>query len=375
MGLSFQVDETGDLAALATMLDAASALANTGALLVLTSEANRYPVDGLVALLRRQCLPVAGGVFPALIAGSNKLSTGAIVLALPKGTDVFVLTGLGKQRDELDERIAKLAPSPCMHKTMLVLVDGLSRGTGALVDALFNHFGLELNFIGGGAGSSTLQPGPCVLSNEGVLEDAAVLVLSEVVSSIGVAHGLHKVAGPYLVTESEPGRVLSLEWRPAFDVYRQALATVGLHPITADQVAAVSSAYGFGIAKLDAEVVAREPVAVDEDGALICVGDVPAGSFVHLLSSEPDRLLEAAGVAARVAASSYPVPGGQQLGLLIDCVGRSAFLGERFNEELAKLSQGPLPTIGALTVGEIANRGRDYLEFHNKTTVYGVLGG
>ncbi len=48
--------------------------------------------------------------------------------------------------------------------------------------------------------------------------------------------------------------------------------------------------------------------------------------------------------------------------------------GNDFSKELAVVSTPDRPLIGALTLGEIANSGKDYLEFYNKTSVVGILG-
>jgi hypothetical protein len=49
------------------------------------------------------------------------------------------------------------------------------------------------------------------------------------------------------------------------------------------------------------------------------------------------------------------------------------FLEKNFAYELEAVHDGQMPLIGALTLGEIANNGKDYLEFYNKTSVVGVL--
>jgi hypothetical protein len=45
---------------------------------------------------------------------------------------------------------------------------------------------------------------------------------------------------------------------------------------------------------------------------------------------------------------------------------------EGFGDELVAIDDG-LPMVGALTLGEIANSGRDFLEFYNKTAVVGLI--
>ena len=60
--------------------------------------------------------------------------------------------------------------------------------------------------------------------------------------------------------------------------------------------------------------------------------------------------------------------------LLIDCISRGLFLGEGFIREIEAVRAGNTPLIGALTLGEIANDGKDYMELYNKTCVVGILG-
>ncbi|MEI7446985.1 MAG: FIST C-terminal domain-containing protein, partial [Burkholderiales bacterium] len=59
--------------------------------------------------------------------------------------------------------------------------------------------------------------------------------------------------------------------------------------------------------------------------------------------------------------------------LFIDCVSRVLFLGDAFDRELRSVVRDDVPTIGALTLGEIANAGRSFLEFHNKTAVVALM--
>ena len=60
--------------------------------------------------------------------------------------------------------------------------------------------------------------------------------------------------------------------------------------------------------------------------------------------------------------------------LAIDCISRVLFLGDYFFREIRAISRGDIPMIGALTLGEIANSGSDFMQIYNKTCVVGILG-
>jgi hypothetical protein len=256
---------------------------------------------------------------------------------------------------------------------MFIFVDGLSTGIGGLIEVLFNQFGLEINYIGGGAGSLTLRNQPCIISNLGLLQDSAVLALTELPSSIGVAHGWKPISDAFKVTEAKGNRIITLDWRPAFEVYREVVekhSGLSFHLMPFFDIA---KAYPFGIAKLDAEMVVRDPMQEDL-GELVCVGEVPQGAFVHILYGRPDTVIEAAGHALKLAQLDY-AGGKPGLMLFVDCISRVLFLGEDFHQEINAVASEEIPMVGALTLGEIANNGREYLEFYNKTSVIGLLPG
>ncbi|NOR26155.1 MAG: hypothetical protein GQ542_17565 [Desulforhopalus sp.] len=57
----------------------------------------------------------------------------------------------------------------------------------------------------------------------------------------------------------------------------------------------------------------------------------------------------------------------------MDCISRVLFLGDKLQEEIEAVQDASAPLIGAFTIGEIANSGKDFLEFYNKTCIVGVL--
>lgn len=131
----------------------------------------------------------------------------------------------------------------------------------------------------------------------------------------------------------------------------------------------LAKSYPFGIAKLDAESIVRNPLLTGEDSSLICVGAITEGSFVDILTGDKSSLITAARhalISAKESCNSKTI-------LFMDCISRVLFLDNDFKYELNAVNDENIPLIGALTLGEIANSGKDYLEFYNKTAVIGIL--
>lgn len=353
----------------------------------ITELANEPGVTGILAMaceahgpapasfdefLRSLPVPVFGGVFPGLIANADHLEHGNIVLGIEAPLNFYVVPSLSDASLDLDAWLAEMIPMGAMSeaKTMFVFVDGLAPRVGALIESLFNTFGLQGNFVGGGAGSLSVSNLRCLITPHGVVRDAAILAIPQLHSHVSVAHGWLPIAGPFEVTSSEDNVIQTLDWQPALDVYRRVVEAQ-----TGDilDFAAVAHAYPFGIARLNKEFVVRDPIAVRPDGSLLCVGDVARGSLIHIMNGSPASLLTAASQVRALA--DRKTAASPQLGvdIVMDCISRARFLGDKVDSEIHALRHAHRPLIGAFSLGEIANSGQEYLEFHNKTAVIGTI--
>jgi hypothetical protein len=340
---------------------------------VFLPEGNQWAEDEINHVCSFVTKPMIGGVFPQIIFEQHCHTTGAILLGTQTLLDVNTLAfSSAVTASDLSTQLLTQYPEHHQQNTLLVISDGLASGMTNLIDELFNHFGLDINFIGGGAGSLTLVPKPCVLTNAGLQQGVAAIALLNCQSGVGVAHGWQPITEAYRVTESDGNRVISLNWQPAFDLYSQVIFTHSQQAISTDNFFDIAKAYPLGITKLGAELVIRDPI-MTQDGSLVCVGDVPQGSFIHLMNGDSGTLPKAARLARDKAVSSLGVAKQATFQLFIDCISRVLFLGPLFAEELAYVVQPGLPMVGALTLGEIANNGDDYLEFYNKTAVVALM--
>jgi hypothetical protein len=378
VSIKIHFEEQGTVAAFQANAARMSADPDVATLLVLTCDANGWTGDTLDPILASLSVPVFGGVFPQIIHDRTNYERGTLLIGFPRVAEVEVVRGLSEPDIDYTHALTPCAEHwaqngvPGEH-TLIVLVDGLSKRIAALVESLFFCFGLEHNFIGGGAGSLSFEQEPCLFTNAGLLQDAALVVRLPIRSSVGVTHGWQSISDSMKVTESDRNVIRSLNWRPAFEVYRELVEAHSGWRFTDDNFFEIAKCYPFGINKLGSEVVVRDPLMKDEDGGLVCVGEVPRGSFVRLLNGSSGSLIEAAARARHLAeASSAAEPHAPSTALFIDCISRALFLGDRITEELAAAA-GERTLFGALTLGEIANNGRDYLEFYNKTSVLALL--
>ncbi len=360
------------LSALESALERLQLNSDIQAVLMMSCAQNQYPPQAFNELLRRGPKPVFGGFFPQVIWQQQLHERGVVLLGLSCEVSLTILDESQLQMVKLESQLADLvAEAEPFKETLFTFVDGLSPHIGRLMTALFNHYGLELNYIGGGCGNSEFSPMPCVITPRGVLEDAAVLAMAHCHSGIGVAHGWEAISGAFKVTQSDGNRILSLDWQPAYSVYRRVVEAHSGTCLTEQNYPQLAKAYPFGIAMLGAEMVIRDPVhRIDE--ALGCVGAIRQGAYVHVMHGEKGKLIQAAQQAKERAFLSFGAAHPQAM-IFVNCISRALFLGEDSASELTAVWQDGIPLLGALTVGEIANSGGDYLDLYNKTSVVGLL--
>lgn len=339
--------------------------------MIFSCDANEYDQEQVDSTLINLTIPVFGGIFPSIIYENKKYDIGTIIVGLDEFVDVSVIDNISNKsdfEDEIDSNIPRLDSS---MKTMFVYVDGLGKNINKIIDGLFNNFGLDINYIGGGAGSLSFEQKPCIFTNQGLKQDCVQLVLSKMSSTIGVKHGWESISDALNVTKSNGNIIQEIDYKNAFDVYKKIVEAKSQQKFTDDNFFDIAKGYPFGIAKLNAEMVVRDPI-VEDNGNLICVGDVSQNSIVNILQGVDENLINAAKEASNIATENQNE---DSFTVFIDCISRVLFLEDKFNDEIAEVYKLNHKLVGALTLGEIANNKDHYLEFYNKTAVVASING
>lgn len=341
-------------------------------ILIFACDDDGYTPEGIDSILKSCKLPVFGGVFPQIILKNKKYDQGTLIVGLEQKPDIFVVQELSNTELVYEDQLEVLSlDEEC--KTAFILVDGLATRICAFVESFFNIFGLEFNTIGGGAGSLSFVQKPCLFTNSGLIQDAAIIATFNVASGVGVKHGWQELSGPYKVSSSNKNVLSILDNESAFSLYKRVVEEDSKKIITRENFFDIAKAYPFGISRLGAEKIVRDPISANEDGSLTFVGEIPNGVYLHILKGELDSLVDAAGCAYKDAAKDIESESENKSIIFIDCISRVLFMEDDFDAELNAVYKKDMPMIGVLTLGEIANSGKDYLEFYNKTAVVSII--
>lgn len=367
-------DSTGSAAGLADAAGRMSERPGIEAALVLAADGNPWATGDVDAAITQSPIPLIGGVFPQIAYSGDPYECGTLLIGLEQVPDIGVIENVSDPTVAFESAIAAFTdewPAEQAGQTYLVVLDGLAGRISDLVEGLFFTLGLEHNFIGGGAGSLTFERRPCIITPKGLRQDAGLIARLSVTSSIGVTHGWQAISDTFTVTESEGNTVKTIEWERAADLYAREVAQhSGITPTEADFFS-IAKSYPLGIARFGGELVVRDPLMMNAEGELVCVGEVPAGCRIRLLNGDRETLISAAGE-AREQANAASGAAEASDSLLFDCISRVLFLGDSLGREIAAVGGGR-PVHGAFTLGEVANSGTEYLDFLNKSTVFAVF--
>lgn len=370
-----RISDAGDESAL---LDTLAEVISVGAksLMILACSANSYSPSRLENFLRQCPVPVCGGVFPEVFHSSVRLSQGFVVVGLPFSISISCYTQIsashlcGGPAPTIDGDI------PGWSQDLLVFVDAASVAAEDFINGLYEEIGGGIDVIGGGCGALDFKPRPCIFCRLGLVEDAALVVSLPVAMQCANDHGWQILSGPYLVTESEAVRVKTINYLPAFEVYKNLLEEITDHRFLNDNFFSISQNFPLGIVGLNRDILVRDPIQV-VDGELVCVGRVPVNSMIYILCAQPDNIIQAAEDTGRklaMTSTAHFSSGG--LAVAFDCVSRALYLAENFDRELKAVQCGlgeSKVLVGVLSIGEIANTAQGTINFLNKSIVVGKI--
>lgn len=362
--------ESGNILQLARQLVDIEADERALSILFLMADQDKYSKEELIPLFQKVHKPIVGGVFPELIFKGERKKKGILVLPLEfrLKTQLFDLSSSSDDffRQLEQEQSDSLDPS----SVLFVFADALSANKESFVESLFNFFGINPSYIGGGAGSLRFESFPCVINNSGLHSNAAVIGWASKKIALGVAHGWHSISKPLKVTKATDNRLIGINWKPAFEVYKEIVEAHSGLKFNDSNFFEIAKSYPLGIAKIDAEMVVRDPYT-EKDNVLSLVDAVREGEYVEILHGNMESLLAGASKAREIAMLKSDKEDKVNSVFCIDCISRVMFMQDSFQRELEVVREN-VEVSGILTIGEIANSEESFLEIYNKTVVIGI---
>lgn len=344
--------------------------------LLLLPENEKSSLSPIQSLFRELDIPLAGAIFPALIEDGHFHSGGALFICFNEMPPFMLFPELNKQGEELEAACQDIENRLTPHienapddTSLFMIFDAMVPNIAQVLENLYMGLADRVHYMGINAGSETFEPLPCLFDQEQVIGDGMLaLLLSEHDGAI-LEHGYQVPERMVAATSTEGNRIISIDWRPAFEVYTEIVKQQFNVDITAENFYEFAVHFPFGIIRADSEILVRIPVALCEDGSLFCVGEIPPNAVLTLLDApKPDseetvnKLLQGLSTTDK---GKHTV--------LFYCAGRRLHLGiEAAESELHRIlrEKQNAHLYGALSLGEIGSSHRGgYPLFHNATLV------
>lgn len=345
---------------------------------VLLPEAEKEKVGVLQSAFVASKVPLMGAIFPALVKEGHFVTSGAWLLCFQKMPYFILLEDLPGQAAEAEllvEQVAGDIRAQIDHTpdiTLFMLFDAMVPNIGTLLDNLYLHLANRVHYAGANAGSESFLPMPCLFDGQRTVRNGVLLMLLGQHKGAILEHGYHANPHTSYATSTSGNCISQIDWRPAFEVYRELVREHYGEEVTAENFYQYGVHFPFGIVRANHHVLVRIPVMLADDGSLFCVGEVPANSVLTLLKAPTVRTVETLhNLTEGLNALNGDIRGAELL--LFYCAGRRLHLGIPMAttelEAFAGLTQAS-QVAGALSLGEIGGSTvNGYPLFHNATLV------
>ncbi|OGE79792.1 MAG: hypothetical protein A3C85_02460 [Candidatus Doudnabacteria bacterium RIFCSPHIGHO2_02_FULL_48_21] len=320
-------------------------------------------------------------------------STKSVAVMAIKSDQIEFTTGLGRDVKKnakfagraVAEDVKTKTKKPL--KTFIMLPDVLSGNGADIVRGILEELGQNFPVVGGAAGDDFLFEKTYEYC-DGVVVSGAVAgagLSGDFHFAMGVRHGWVPIGHPMKVTKSEGAVVYTLDNRPAVSIYEDYFGTKA-DELRKEPLARMAITYPLGIKIPDMEeYLIRDPITVDEKGAITCAAEIPEGSEIRLMIGSKEKAIEAAEEAAhKVMKDLQADKSAPKFVLMFNCIAREKLFAQKAKEEIdavKKIIGADVPMLGFYTYGEQAPLGGEtkrknliQSRFYNETMVLFVVG-
>jgi hypothetical protein len=284
----------------------------------------------------------------------------------------------GKLEREVGHEVARQALEDLgnyRRHVFMMLPDGLIKNNSELIRGAQDALGKSFPFVCGASSDDFSFNKTYQYCNDKVLTNgaSAVLLGGDLTWGLGVRHGWKPLGKPRIATKTEGNIINSIDNEQAVNIYKDYFGKdiEELHKI---KLAHMAILYPLGIyVPGEEEYLLRNALDVQDDGSLVCHGEIPEGSEIRLMIGSKDSCLAAAREAATIAKRTLRTKP-PKLVIIFDSIARRKLLGRSAIKEIETIKEvlgANISIIGFYTYGEGAPlksldyRGESY--FHNET--------
>jgi len=221
------------------------------------------------------------------------------------------------------------------------------------------HEGLGRAFpIFGGVSCDSKHSRSVISVNRKILNDAiaGVLIGGKLTFAMGIRHGWLPLGRPRIVTQSDGNRIQTIDNQPANTIYEDYFHEE-LAKIEPGKLGDIGLLYPLGLnTDTPRQYLLRHVISVQNDGSLLCQGDVPTGSRIHLMIGDKDacrNVVHEAANAIREKLQGRP----PRIVFIFQSIARRKLFGRAATQEIELIKEilGLTSNVfGMYTYGEVA---------------------
>lgn len=309
--------------------------------------------------------PVIGSSTAGIILRGSIASRGVAILAIRSDEIKFgtgsvsdVTSPETRQAGNLLARntIASLGNHP--RKALLFFTDGLLKNSAPIIKGMQEVLGTFFPMVGAGSSDDfhfkkTFQYGPTEVMTSGA---AGLLIGGQINLSIGSQHGWKPLGRPRIINQTDGHIIKTIDGKKASSLYEEYFGKA-MEDLRAKHLGQMAILYPLGIyLPEDNEYLLRNAIDILDDGSIVCQGEVPEGSEVHIMLGNKESCKQAARHAALEVKESLKGKEPQVV-LIFESLARNKLLGRGAFQEIELIKEilgHKTPLLGMYSYGEIA---------------------